>query len=226
MPAMNQQRPVRAQSMVAAAFAIAGALVLTTKAVRSFPRHAFGIEPAAGVFVGIVAVVAIGAAITALRAPAIARVLAVAALVGALVGEWLPAAPPNLIALLPLSLAAGLLLVPRRDSVRLSQAAGEEAAEAHPVAAHPVRPHPRWAVAVGWLAVVLHGAVGFLYLLSGLVAPGYGVLFLWALWGALLVVVLRLRTRRPLWTPALPVVAAVLWQAVLLFGGAVLGWQA
>ncbi len=81
-------------------------------------------------------------------------------------------------------------------------------------------------MAVGWLAVALHCAVGFLYLLSGLVAPGYGVLLLWALWGALLVVVLRLRTRRPVWAPAVPVAAAVLWQAVLLFGRAVLGWQA
>ncbi|MDP9394987.1 MAG: hypothetical protein M3Q27_12430 [Actinomycetota bacterium] len=78
----------------------------------------------------------------------------------------------------------------------------------------------------GWVAVVLHLAVGAPYLGSGLVASAYGVAVLWALWAVLLLVLVRLRVRRPFWALAVPVVAAVLWFVVLLIGDAALGWTA
>ncbi len=80
---------------------------------------------------------------------------------------------------------------------------------------------------VAWSGLVLLLAVGvFPYASSGLVAPPEGVLLLWALWVALLVVALRWRTRRPLWVPVIPVVGLGLWFAVISLGGALLGWTA
>lgn len=82
-----------------------------------------------------------------------------------------------------------------------------------------------WAQTVGWLGLALHVAAAFPYLVSGLIAPPYGVMGLWALWGALLALALRLRLRRPLWTPVVPVAAVLLWAGVMFFGGEVLGWS-
>lgn len=97
-----------------------------------------------------------------------------------------------------------------------------------PEHAHPhAPPQPSgWIQAVGWMGLALQVAAGFPYLVSGLIAPHYAVLGLWVLWGALLVLALQLRRRRPLWTPVVPVAAVLLWVAVMSFGGEVLGWTA
>ena len=88
------------------------------------------------------------------------------------------------------------------------------------------RQHPPWAQAVGWLGLVLQLAAGFPYLVSGLIAPQYGVWGLWALWAGLLVLAVRLRPRKPLLTPVVAVAAVLLWVAVMFLGGALLGWRA
>jgi hypothetical protein len=87
---------------------------------------------------------------------------------------------------------------------------------------------PGWfRAALGWGGILLHVAVGvFPYSASGLLAPWYGIVLLWACWAALLVAALRLRPRRPLWVPAVPVAAIVLWWPVLSLGENLLGWTA
>lgn len=212
------------QQVVAAGLAAVGAVLLGTKAVRSFGPDPYGIvEPAAGLAVAVVSLVALAAAFAALRAPSAARMLTVAALLGSLLVDRMPAAPPRLIPVLPLGLAVGLLFVPfSREGGEAGRGGRDGASDGL-----PARPHPWWAVALGWVGLALHAGVGaFPYLVSGLVAPPYGVLFLWALWGALLVVALRLRVRRPAWTPVVPIVAIALWRIVMLLGEAALGWQA
>ncbi|MDP9434317.1 MAG: hypothetical protein M3P93_03630 [Actinomycetota bacterium] len=80
-------------------------------------------------------------------------------------------------------------------------------------------------MAAGWAGLALHLLVGYPYAVSGLVAPPYGVLALWAVWAALLVVAVRLRPRRPLLVPLVPVVAFGLWLGGLTLGELLLGWQ-
>lgn len=81
----------------------------------------------------------------------------------------------------------------------------------------------------GWLwaaAVAFHGVVGVIpYLPSGLVAPLWGVVLLWALWlaGAVLIWRLRPTPRLAIWVP---LAAIVVWVAVVTFGDLVLGWTA
>ncbi len=223
------------QQIAAAASAALGAALLAVKAVRTFGPDTYGtLEPAAGIVVAVVAMTALGVAAAVFVAPRAAGPLSLLALAGALAVDWLPAAPPRLIALLPLSLAAGLLFVgaragsarplPRRRVESLS-VEGPASVEGQGVGDRPTR-HPIWAQGLGWAGLLLHVAAGFPYLVSGLVAPLYGVLFLWALWGALLVVALRLRVQRPAWTPLVPVAALALLQAVMILGGAAFDWQA
>lgn len=62
--------------------------------------------------------------------------------------------------------------------------------------------------------------------MSGLVAPTYGVVFLWLLWGALLVATVHIGGRRPLLALAVPVVALGMWFLVLFLGDQLFGWTA
>lgn len=197
--------------MVALGLTGMGAGLLSARAARTFGPDRFGtLEPLAGWFVVLVVVVTLAAAVAIVRAPGWSRWLLLAAIVGTIVGDLLPTAPPRNLALLPLTLAAGLMFT----------TAGRDRDAATRAAPQP----PLW-VAVGWLGIALHAGVGWLYLASGLVAPLYGVLVLWALWTVLLVVALRLRRDRPAWTPFVAVVAAVLWFLVLSLGEVALGWQ-
>jgi hypothetical protein len=66
----------------------------------------------------------------------------------------------------------------------------------------------------------------FLYAVSGLLAPWYGVVFLLAIWLVLFVVACRWWTPHPKLTLVLPVVAVVIWFAVLILGEALLDWTA
>lgn len=190
---------------VAASMAGIGAALLAVRAALSFGPDQYGtVQPLAGVYVALLASVALAAAVTAVRAPAWSRGLVLVAIAGAAVADYLPVAPPRFIALVPLAVAAGLMFV-------------------SPGA--PVARRSAWALAVGWLGLVAHAAVGWLYLASGLVAPGYGVLLLWALWVILLVIAIRLLRARPVWTPVIPATAAGLWLLVMYLGEVLLGWQ-
>jgi hypothetical protein len=79
---------------------------------------------------------------------------------------------------------------------------------------------------VGWCGVVAHAATFVWYAASGLVAPGWAVAGLLALWGVLLVLAVWLRRTRPLLTPLVPVAAVVLWFLAISAGEAWLGWTA
>ncbi len=192
---------------VAAWLAAVGAVLLAVKAARTFGPDQYGtVEPIAGLFVVLIAGLALAAAITALRAPRSAGLLMLGAVAGSLIADQLPTAPPRLVPLIPLAIAAGLMFV-------------------SPAVAAIAARRPGWATALGWLGIALHAAVGWPYLVSGLVAPVYGVLLLWTLWAALLVVALRQLRQRPAWTPVVPAVAAGLWFLVMYLGEAVLGWH-
>jgi hypothetical protein len=68
--------------------------------------------------------------------------------------------------------------------------------------------------------------VGFLYLASGLVAPGWAVVLLCLFWVALLVLGFRWFMTRPLHVLALPFVALAVWFGAITAGAALLGWNA
>jgi hypothetical protein len=77
----------------------------------------------------------------------------------------------------------------------------------------------------GYAGVAVHLILAVLpFSASGLVAPLWAVILLWVVWGALLVVAWRLLQRRPLMVLAVPVVALLIWFAVLTIGQQLLGW--
>ena len=80
----------------------------------------------------------------------------------------------------------------------------------------------------GIVGLVLHGLTGvFPYAASGLVAPVWGYLVLYVLWGALLVVGIRwFRAGRGPFVLLVPVASIAVWVAVMAFGDLVLGWSA
>jgi hypothetical protein len=80
---------------------------------------------------------------------------------------------------------------------------------------------------IAWgVGLAAHLVIGIWYAASGLVSPPWGVGVLLAIWFALLVVGLRLRTRRPWWMLAVPVLDVVIWVAVVTAGETFFGWTA
>lgn len=81
-------------------------------------------------------------------------------------------------------------------------------------------------LAVAAVAGLAHLVVGYFYLAGGLVVPGAVLVPLWLVWVGLAGWLIRLAIRRSWWTAVVPVVAAVLFVAVLVLGEEVLGWRA
>ena len=79
-----------------------------------------------------------------------------------------------------------------------------------------------------WPFVAMIGMAGcfFLYAVSGLLAPWYGVALLLAIWLVLFVVAMRWWTPHPARTLILPVIALVAWFGVLTAGEALFNWTA
>jgi len=79
-----------------------------------------------------------------------------------------------------------------------------------------------------WPFLAMIGMAGcfFLYAVSGLVAPWYGVVLLLAIWVVLFVVATRWWTPHPRRTLLLPLVAIVVWFAVITLGGLLFDWTA
>lgn len=75
------------------------------------------------------------------------------------------------------------------------------------------------------VAFGFHLVVGFFYLMTGLLAPVPVAIALQIVWVVLLIVAIRARAE-PKRVALVPVVAAVLWFAVLGIGSAVFGWTA
>ena len=77
------------------------------------------------------------------------------------------------------------------------------------------------------LAVVLHAGVGFVYLVSGLVAPIWGVALLLVLWVGMSVFLVRALKRGNLvHALAVPLVGGALWFAVVQGLGTLFDWTA
>ena len=109
-------------------------------------------------------------------------------------------------------------------AARLSAAGAALLGARAPAFSRPAR--GPWALVLGRLALAVHGALGAPYLLAGLVVPWYGVALLWAVWGALLVLAVRLLRDRPLRALAVPPAAVAGGALVLLAGQELFGWMA
>jgi hypothetical protein len=68
--------------------------------------------------------------------------------------------------------------------------------------------------------------IGFFYLSSGLVAPLWAVVGLIIVWSVLVVIGIWWFRRHPFRVLLLPVVAVLIWFAVLTLGERLLGWTA
>ena len=77
-----------------------------------------------------------------------------------------------------------------------------------------------------WLGLLGFVAVGWLYLATGLLAPMWAVVVLWVIWILLLVVLVRAWKTNPWVVLGVPLVAYLIWAAVLLAGEFFLGWSA
>ena len=79
-----------------------------------------------------------------------------------------------------------------------------------------------------WPFLAMIGMAGcfFLYAVSGLLAPWYGVALLLAIWAVLFVVACRWWTPHPKRTLVLPLIAVAVWFAVLTIGEALFDWTA
>lgn len=86
----------------------------------------------------------------------------------------------------------------------------------------------RWSGRIAGISgLALYLLVGvFPYAASGLVAPLWGIVFLYAGWLVGLVVAIRLYRRRSPWTVILAPLALGFWWAVITLGDALLGWTA
>lgn len=94
------------------------------------------------------------------------------------------------------------------------------------MASTPLQRRPAGPLVVAGLAGAAHLVVGFYYLAGGLVVPGAVLLPLWVLWFVLAGVLLRLASRRSWWTPAVPVVAALVLVLTVTVGEQAFGWTA
>lgn len=79
---------------------------------------------------------------------------------------------------------------------------------------------------LGVVGIALYLAVGVFYLGSGLVMSYPWVFGMWALWLCGLVVLARVFAESREWTPVVPVVAMVLWVAIVQIGSWIFGWTA
>lgn len=84
----------------------------------------------------------------------------------------------------------------------------------------------RGATVAWWVGLAGHLVMGIWYGASGLVAPTWAVVGLLVVWAALLVTGIWLRTRRPWWMLAVPVLDVAIWVAVVSAGEAFGHWTA
>jgi hypothetical protein len=61
---------------------------------------------------------------------------------------------------------------------------------------------------------------------SGLLAPLWAIVVLYAVWLGAAVTLVTVARRRPLATPLVPIVNAAVWWGLMTFGESVLGWTA
>lgn len=76
------------------------------------------------------------------------------------------------------------------------------------------------------LAMAAMAVIGVFYFSAGLVAPLWAVIGLIAVWVTLVVIGVRWFRSHPFRLLALPVIAVLIWFAVLTLGERLLGWTA
>lgn len=74
------------------------------------------------------------------------------------------------------------------------------------------------------VAFLLHGVALFFFVASGLLAPGWALLILYLVWGALLVFLI-LNRHRGLRVLLVPLADAVVWFALVQGLGTILDWR-
>ena len=79
---------------------------------------------------------------------------------------------------------------------------------------------------LGMIGILLYLIVGFFYVTSGLVVPVYVLPFLWGVWLAGSVVLIRMWRGRRAWIPLIALAAAALLGLVLFVGGNFFDWTA
>lgn len=77
-----------------------------------------------------------------------------------------------------------------------------------------------------WIGLILFLPVGWLYLVSGLVAPFWAVIVLWVIWLVILAGIINAWRSRPILVLAAPFVAFLIWAGVLWVGDQFFGWTA
>lgn len=80
--------------------------------------------------------------------------------------------------------------------------------------------------AARWLGLLLFVVASWLYAVSGLIAPIWGVGLLWAIWLGFLSILIKVWRSSPWKVLAVPIVAYVTWATVMLVGEFVLNWTA
>lgn len=154
-----------------------------------------------------VTLLALGAAVLALRSTRLAGIPLAVALVLELVVLGDHVAPPRLLAALPLIGALAVAVVP---TTRPSPPAGG-----------PSRPRQL----LTGLAFALMAPIGFFYLTTGLVAPYPDLFGAYALFAGFVTAAVWLARRRSWWVLVVPPAAAGSWFLMLLLGEALLGWS-
>jgi uncharacterized membrane protein (DUF4010 family) len=92
-------------------------------------------------------------------------------------------------------------------------------------AASDQRPRRSARTVLGWVAVLLQLLVGFPYVVSGLIVPGWYLVGLWLLWVASSAVTMRLVRRRSPSAPLVPVAALATWYVAVALGVRFLHWS-
>ncbi|MGH8884902.1 MAG: hypothetical protein ACRDYX_06965 [Egibacteraceae bacterium] len=166
-------------------------------------------QPAVGVLAvlnGLVGVVALaGLALVWTRPRAAALVQATAGL-AAITLDGIGSPPPRMLPGAALVIAAATAF-----------AAGQADLDATPATF-------TWTRLAAWVGLGLHLVVGLPFLALGLLAPLWAILVLWAVWGALLTLAIRLRHTRPWLVLVIPPVTAAILVGALSLGGRFLGW--
>lgn len=188
-----------------AAAGAAGGLVEFAKELAVLGQPATASDP--GPLNGLIGVLALaGVALLWTRLPAAALVLATAGL-AAITADALGSPPPRVLPGAVLVIAAAVALA------------------AETVDHDPTPVTFTWARLVVWMGLGLHLVMGIPLIAVGLVAPGWAVTAMWAVWGALLFFTLRLRRTRPWPVLITPPTTAVFLVGALWFGERLLGWS-
>jgi hypothetical protein len=74
------------------------------------------------------------------------------------------------------------------------------------------------------MGLLLHIVILYVYAVSGLVAPGWGLAVLLVFWVAMLVLALRVWVSRPVLVAFIPAIDTVFWYALVTAGATWWGW--